>query len=62
MVMLTEKQMDRYADVLLWGLKTARTGKFKKDDIVVIRYNFPAIRLAEILYAKLLEMGIHPSH
>ncbi|MFC1489210.1 aminopeptidase [Thermodesulfobacteriota bacterium] len=58
--MLTEKQLDRYADVLLWGLKTARTGKYKKNDIVVIRYNFQAIRLAEILYAKLLEMGIHP--
>jgi len=58
--MLTEKQLDRYADVLLWGLKTARTGKFKKNDIVAIRYNFQAIRLAEILYAKLLEMGIHP--
>ena len=30
--MLTEKQLDRYADVLLWGLKTARTGKYKKND------------------------------
>lgn len=58
--MLTEGQMDRYADVLLWGLKTARTGRFKKNDIVLIRYNMAAIRLAEILYAKLLEMGMHP--
>ncbi len=58
--MLTEKHLDRYADVLLWGLKTARTGRFKKNDIVAIRYNASAIRLAEILHAKLLDMGINP--
>lgn len=58
--MLTEKQMDRYADVLLWGLKTARSGRFKKNDTILIRYQMPARRLAEILYAKILAMGIHP--
>ncbi|MBT8352537.1 MAG: aminopeptidase [Deltaproteobacteria bacterium] len=58
--MFTEKQLDRYADVLLWALKKARTGKFKKNDIVAIRYNAPSIRLAEILYAKLLRIGMNP--
>lgn len=58
--MLTEKQLHRYADVLLWGLKTARTGKYKKNDTVLIRYNLPAVRLAEILNEKLLKMGINP--
>jgi len=58
--MFTEKQLDRYADVLLWALKKARTGKFKKNDIVAIRYNAPSIRLAEILYAKLLGIGMNP--
>ncbi len=58
--MLTEKQLDRYADVLLWGLKTARSGKPKKNDIILIRYNLPAVRLAEILQAKILHMGHHP--
>jgi aminopeptidase len=58
--MFTEKQLNRYAEVLLWGLKTARTGKFKKNDIVLIRYHMPAIRLAEILYAKLLDWGMNP--
>ena len=28
--MFTDKQIERYADVLLWGLKTARSGKQKK--------------------------------
>ncbi|MDP3283611.1 MAG: aminopeptidase [Desulfobacterales bacterium] len=58
--MLTEKQLYRYADVLLWGLKTARTGKYNKNDTVLIRYNLAAVRLAEILNEKLLKMGINP--
>ncbi|MFZ5572065.1 MAG: aminopeptidase [Thermodesulfobacteriota bacterium] len=54
--MLTEKQLDRYADVLLWGLETARTGGTKPNDLVLIRYDLPAVRLAEILQAKLYRM------
>ncbi|MFO7964734.1 MAG: aminopeptidase [Desulfobacterales bacterium] len=57
--MMNQKQLERYADVLLWGMKTARSGKFKKNDIVQIRYHLTAVRLAEILYAKLLEMGMN---
>ncbi|OPY83145.1 MAG: Aminopeptidase T [Syntrophorhabdus sp. PtaU1.Bin153] len=58
--MLTESQLNKYADVLLWGLKTARKGKFKKGDIILIQYESPATRLTEILYRKILEMGAHP--
>jgi len=58
--MFTDKQLERYADVLWWGLSTARTSSFKKDDIVLIRYHRPALKLAEILYARLLGRGFHP--
>jgi aminopeptidase len=58
--MFSERQLERYADVLWWGLKTARTARFKKGDIVLIRFDKPAMRLAEILYAKLLDMGLNP--
>ena len=58
--MLTKKQMDKYADVLLWGLKTARKGAFKKGDIVMIQFDQAAIKLAEILQGKLLDMGMNP--
>lgn len=58
--MLTEKQLSRYADVLLWGLSTARKRQFQKNDIVIVRYNFKAVRLAEILYEKLLSDGRNP--
>ena len=58
--MLTDKQLDKYADVLLWGLKKARTKKYKNNDIIMIRFDLPAIKLAEILQAKLLHMGMNP--
>ncbi len=58
--MLTQKHLERYADVLLWGLKTARAGKFKKDDIVLLRYDLSALGLAEVIYPRLLDMGICP--
>ncbi len=58
--MLTEKQLDRYADVLLWGLRTARKGRIKKGEIVLLRYDLPAVALAEILFDKLCETGANP--
>jgi aminopeptidase len=58
--MLTDKQLQRYADVLLWALKTARTGRINKKEIVAVRYHQPALPLAEILYARLLQMGLNP--
>jgi aminopeptidase len=58
--MLTETQLERYADVLLWALKTARSGRMKKRELVLVQYHRPALRLAEILYAKLLQSGRHP--
>ncbi|MBT8368311.1 MAG: aminopeptidase, partial [Deltaproteobacteria bacterium] len=58
--MLNDKQLKRYAEVLWWGLKTARTAPFKNKDVVLIRYNKPAVRLAEHLFADLLTRGMHP--
>jgi aminopeptidase len=58
--MLTEKNLEKYADVLLWGLKTAKKVSLKKNEIVLIQYDLPALRLAEILYGRLLDLGMRP--
>ncbi|MBC8417802.1 MAG: aminopeptidase [Desulfobacteraceae bacterium] len=58
--MLSKKQLDKYADVLLWGLKTARNGRFKRGDVVLVQFDLPAVHLAEILQGKLLDMGMNP--
>jgi aminopeptidase len=58
--MLSEKHLENYADVLWWGLTTARRKRFRKNDIVQIRFHSGAMRLAEILYRRLVERGLNP--
>lgn len=58
--MLNTVQLDRYAEVLVWGLTTARTQKFKKHDIILIRCDPPAMALGEKIFAKLMEMKMNP--
>lgn len=57
--MLTPQQLENYADVLWWGLTTARRSPFRTNDVVQIRYHAGAVKLAEVLYRKLVEMGLH---
>jgi aminopeptidase len=58
--MLMDTQIEKYADVLLWGLQTSRKGKFKSKDIILIRYELDAMKIAECLQGKILDMGMHP--
>lgn len=58
--MLTPQELEVYADVLWWGLRTARRGAFRRGDLVLIRHHAAAVKLAEVLYAKLIEKGMHP--
>ena len=52
--------LDKYADVLLWGLSTARKERFKKNDVIFLQYDPPALALAEVLYMKILDRGMYP--
>ncbi len=58
--MLTDVQLERYADVLIWALKVARKNPFKRNDTILIQYNPAAIRLSEILYDRILDMEMNP--
>ncbi len=58
--MFTKTQIGRYADVLLWGLETARTENFHKGDIVSVNFDLAAMKLAESLHARLLDRGMNP--
>lgn len=58
--MLTRPQLDKYADVLLWGLTTSRTEPYKPGDVVLVQFDLAALRLAESVYAKLLARGLNP--
>jgi aminopeptidase len=58
--LFSQKQLERYADILLWGLRRAKKSPIKKSDIILVRYHLGAIRLAEVVYHKLLGYGNHP--
>lgn len=58
--MLNDRHMERYADVLLWGLKTSRRGRYKKGDVVLIQYDHPALKLAELLFDRIIAAGMNP--
>lgn len=58
--MLNDRHWERYADVLLWALKTARRGRFKKGDVILVQYDHAALKLAEILYERIIVAGMHP--
>lgn len=53
--MLTPRQLEKYADVLLWGLRKARQGKYKPYDLIMVRYEAAAQPLMDILYKKLIQ-------
>jgi aminopeptidase len=59
-MMFSDKTIEKYCDVLLWALKKARKGVHGKNEIVMIRYDLPALRLAEALQATLLDAGMNP--
>jgi aminopeptidase len=58
--MLSEDRLQRYADVLLWGLQRARKGRYRKNDVILIQYDLPALPLAEILFDRVIGLGMHP--
>ncbi len=56
----TERQLENYADALFWGLSIGRPRPLRRGDIVLIRFHSAALPLAEILYGRVLEKGMHP--
>ncbi len=53
---LSKTQLEKYADVMIWGLKTARPG-FKKYDTVVVRCDLAGRELGEVINRKLVQAG-----
>jgi len=54
MGVLSKTQLEKYADVLIWGLRTARPG-FKKYDTVLVRCDLEGRELGEIINRKLVQ-------
>ena len=52
--------LKKYADVMIFALKSARKGgKFKPGENILVSYDMPALPLAEEIYCKLIEGGFN---
>ena len=56
---LNDALLDKYAEVLLWGLATAHRKKYKPYDTILLRWELPALPLAEKVYAKLVRQKLN---
>lgn len=59
-MMLNRTHLERYAQVLFWGLKTSRQNRFRRNDTLLIRFDLQALSLAEVLFCQLMERGFNP--
>ena len=52
--------IEKYADVMIFALKSARKGgKFKPGENILLSFDYPALNLAETIYQKLIEQGFN---
>ena len=58
--MLTTLQLNRYAQVLLWGLQKARGKSLGSGEAVLVRFDRSAMDLAATVQAHLLRIGANP--
>lgn len=58
--MFSKDQLNKYAQVLLWGMEAARSEKFNPGDIVMLRYDIGGRNLIEILFEQIIQKGLHP--
>ena len=55
MKIFTQRELEKYADVLVWGLMTARKG-FKKYDTILLISDIAGLPLTELVYERLMKM------
>lgn len=58
--MFTEEQLEKYARVMIWGMKKARGDIFKKGDYVQLRTGNAGLPLAKVVHRYLLQGGMIP--
>ncbi|MGD9157238.1 MAG: aminopeptidase [Desulfobacteraceae bacterium] len=59
--MFTKKELNNYADALIWGLMAMNDkAELISDDVVYLRGDYTALPLLEVLHRKLLELRLDP--
>lgn len=58
--MFSEEQLDKYARVMIWGMKKARGDMFRQGDYVLLRTGISGLPLARLVNRYLLQGGMIP--
>ncbi|OGS34080.1 MAG: peptidase M29 [Elusimicrobia bacterium RIFOXYB2_FULL_49_7] len=58
--MLSKTEIEKYAEVLVWALTTARTKPYKKGDIIRISFEWEGLELAEAVFKQCITKGFQP--
>ena len=58
--LFSSAELGEYARLLCWGLARSRRTPLRKSELVQVRFDLPALPLAEELYDRLLERGLIP--
>ncbi|MFN3535177.1 MAG: aminopeptidase [Desulfatiglandales bacterium] len=58
--MLSYEVIQKYCDVLLWGVKKARGSRIKSGEPFLIRFDMSAFSIVEHLYIRLLKERLNP--
>ncbi len=58
--MLEKYQLERYAEIMLWGLRRGRGAPLRKSAFIQVRFELPGLRLAEEICGLLHEEGFVP--
>ena len=53
--MFSKTELEKYADVMVWALCTARKKPFEPNDVIQLGYELDALPLVEVLYKKLIQ-------
>ncbi|WP_291322362.1 aminopeptidase [Desulfonatronospira sp.] len=58
--MFTKQELEKYAEVMFWGMRKARKHPFAPGDIVLIRSDLSCIPLAHELFRKFMDQRYYP--
>jgi aminopeptidase len=58
--MFTDEQLENYGKALIWGLQKMKKGTFETNDAIMIKGGVDAMPLLEVLYRKVLMLGLQP--
>jgi aminopeptidase len=58
--LFSEKELEQYAEILIWGVETARQKEFQPNEIILIKSNMTAMPLVRVIHKNILIRGMHP--